>query len=83
MEKVLQYLSQKHILFLLMAATSAYITWGLLPRLRRLCLSIARAEGANQDTQTDNLLAQERRLIKINLLLGVLILALTAIARAT
>jgi uncharacterized membrane protein len=72
----------KHILFLGMAALSAYITWGLLPRLRRLSLRMARAEEVEMHTDMADLLKQEGVLIKINLLLGILILALTAVARA-
>ena len=72
----------KHILFLGMATVSAYITWGILPRLRRLCFRLANVEGADQDPLNEKLLAQERLLVNINLLLGILILALTAIARA-
>ena len=72
----------KHILFLGMAAISAYITWGLLPRLRRLSFQLAHAKEVEQESASGKLLAQERLLININLLLGILILALTAIARA-
>ena len=72
----------KHLLFLGMAAISAYITWGLLPQLRRLSFQLAHAKGDDQDSVSEKLFAQERLLIYINLVLGILILALTAIARA-
>jgi uncharacterized membrane protein len=68
----------KHVLFFGMAGVSAYLTWGLLPDLQRMALLQARA-GAEQ---TQRLQSQERRLLQLNLILGILILALTAIARA-
>lgn len=72
----------KHVLFLGMAGLSAYITWGLLPRLQRLALRQAytNAEASAQEMQ--GLQRQEARLVNINLVLGVLILALTAVARS-
>ena len=72
----------KHVLFLAMVAVSVYITWGLIPRMQRLSLRRARAEEANLQAETAKLLAQESLLIKINLVLGILVLALTAVARA-
>lgn len=71
----------KHVLFLAMAGLSAYLTWGLMPRVQRLALRRARArdEAASQETQ--KLIRQEARLLQINLALGILILALAAVAR--
>jgi len=82
----------KHVLFLLMAGFSGYMTWGILPALNRLALLRARLHaGAGvenkasvQETlarQEEQLLRREERLIRLNLVLGVLVLALTAIAR--
>jgi uncharacterized membrane protein len=72
----------KHLLFFGMAGLSAYLTWGLMPRMRRLALRRA-ASGSVDETEASRLAAQETRLLQLNLLLGVLVLALTAIARAS
>ncbi len=69
----------KHLLFLGMAGVSAYLTWGLLPELQRLALRLSQGQDAS-DSQ--RLFRQEAMLVRANLVLGVLILALTAIARA-
>lgn len=70
----------KHILFLGMAGIAAYLTWGLVPKLQRLALRKAHGQDA-PDAQ--RLWKQEETLLRINLVLGMLILALTAIARAS
>ena len=72
----------KHVLFLAMAGLSAYITWGLLPRLQRLALRRASASDGASTEKMVELQHQEALLVKVNLALGVLILAFTAIARA-
>jgi len=69
----------KHILFLGMAGISAYLTWGLLPNLQRIALRLSQGQNP-PDVQ--RLFRQEAMLVRSNLILGVLILALTAIARA-
>jgi uncharacterized membrane protein len=70
----------KHILFFGMIAVSAYMTWGLLPNLRRIALM--RSKGIETE-ETEKLEKREVLLIRINLVLGVLILGLTALARAS
>jgi uncharacterized membrane protein len=70
----------KHLVFLVMTATSAYLTWGLLPALRRLAL--ARARG-RELANSGELEERERRLLRFNLFLGIIILGLTALARAS
>jgi uncharacterized membrane protein len=70
----------KHILFFGMIAVSAYMTWGILPALRRTALK--RSKGITPK-ETGKLEQREVLLIRINLLLGVLILGLTALARAS
>lgn len=73
----------KHLLFFGMAGISAYLTWGIMPQLHRLALRQARQAGALVDTGLQSqLLRREQRLLNINLFLGVLVLALTAFARA-
>ena len=70
----------KHIVFLLMAGISAYLTWGVLPKLSRLALRQAQ----DQDTSESKSLRQrEATLMQINLILGAIVLALTAVARAS
>ena len=68
----------KHMLFFGMAALSAYLTWGLLPALRRAALRQAKdpAEAAHLEQRSTQLL-------RLNLILSLLILALTALARAS
>ena len=79
----------KHLLFLIMIGVSIYITWGILPQLRRIAL--LRAKNLAQQSeekqaqflkQEESILLQETNLLRINLILGILVLALTAIARA-
>jgi uncharacterized membrane protein len=70
----------KHILFAVMIAISAYMTWWLLPSLRRIAL--LREKGLDTQ-QTENLENREVWMLRVNLILGLLILGLTAIARAS
>ncbi len=70
----------KHLVFFGMTLISAYLTWGLLPGLRRL--AILRARQDDVDVQLARLEKREMRLLQLNLALGIIVLALTAIARA-
>jgi len=76
----------KHLLFLVMVAVSAYITWGLLPQMRRLALLGSAGERREKlgefTAQAGMLRRQETTLIRLNLVLGALIVVLTALARA-
>lgn len=69
----------KHLLFLGMAGVSAGLTWGVIPRLNRLAL---RRLAEQQTPEVARLQRLETNLLRLNLALGVLALALTAIARA-
>lgn len=69
----------KHLAFLGMIAVSAFLTWGVLPELRRMTLK--RAKG-KETPQAAHLERRELLLLKVNFILGVIILGLTAIARA-
>ncbi len=69
----------KHLVFFGMTAMSAYLTWGLLPALRRVALRQARGQFV---PEAEKLQRRELVLMRINLILGVIILGLTAIARA-
>lgn len=70
----------KHLVFFAMTGVSAYLTWGILPRLQRVALRQSRGLEA---PEASRLQRQETWLIRLNLVLGVLILALTAIARVS
>ena len=70
----------KHILFFGMIGVSAYLTWGILPALRRIALM--RAKGIEAE-DADKLQKRETLLLRINLILGILILGLTSLARAS
>ena len=72
----------KHLLFLVMAGISVYLSWGLLPKLRRLALQRHRLPAETLSEQAVKLSRQEVFLYRLNLILGVLVLALTAIARS-
>ena len=70
----------KHILFGLMVLISGYITWGLLPALRRAALLQARGK---DDINAQMLQVRETFMLRLNLILGILVLLMTAIARST
>ena len=70
----------KHILFGLMVLISGYITWGLLPALRRAALLQSRGR---DDPNLQTLQYREAFILRLNLFLGVLVLLMTAIARST
>ena len=78
----------KHLVFVGMAGLAGYLSWGLLPRLRRLALRQALAhmgaghEDAALAEQMAGLQRQETFLLRLNLVLGIVVLALTAIARS-
>jgi hypothetical protein len=70
----------KHIAFLAMTAVSAYLTWVLLPGLRRLALLHARGQEPSGMAELEK---RERSLLRLNLILGIVVLGLTALARAS
>ncbi len=70
----------KHLVFFVMVGVSAYLTWGLLPRLGRVALRQSRGLEA---PEAEQLQRRETSLMRLNLVLGVLVLALTAIARVS
>jgi uncharacterized membrane protein len=70
----------KHLLFLAMTGVSAYLTWGVLPGLHRIALK----QAVGQETpEAERLEKLEANLLRLNLLLGGLVLALTALARVS
>lgn len=69
----------KHLVFFGMAGVSAYLTWFSLPELKRA--AFRQSTGKTVDLtalQNRNLL-----LLRINLILGIMVLVLTAMARAS
>jgi uncharacterized membrane protein len=70
----------KHLVFFVMVGVSAYLTWGLLPRLGRVALRQSRGLEA---PEAEQLRHRETSLIRLNLVLGAVVLALTAIARVS
>lgn len=70
----------KHLVFLAMIVVSAFMTWGVMPRLQRAALLAARGQEA---PDANRLQQQEKLLLWLNLILGVLVLGLTALARAS
>ncbi|NLG97031.1 MAG: hypothetical protein GX491_06680 [Chloroflexi bacterium] len=78
----------KHLVIGLMILVSAYITWGLMPALQRAALarSIQSSKLKGVPTDPESVSRLERRevwLLRLNLLLSALVLALTAWARAS
>jgi uncharacterized membrane protein len=69
----------KHLAFLGMIVISASLTWGVLPELRRLALKRSRGLPT---PEAGRLARRELLLLRVNFVLGVIILGLTAIARA-
>lgn len=70
----------KHILGAIMIVVSAIQTWEVFPAIRRAILMSKKKENAEE---INRLRRREFRLIQINFVLAVLILAATAIARAS
>jgi uncharacterized membrane protein len=70
----------KHGVYFLMILVSAYLTWGMLPQIRRAVLLLGHGKEAPdmQHYQRRSIL-----LLRLNLLLAVVVLALTAMARAS
>jgi uncharacterized membrane protein len=79
----------KHIVFLGMAGLAAYLSWGVRPRLRSLALRQALAQKSHDLSssalaeQIENLQRQEIIVLRFSLVLGLVVLVLTALARAS
>jgi uncharacterized membrane protein len=71
----------KHLVVGLMILTSAYLTWGILPALRRSSLLISAGRPIS-DIERRRLERREYWLLTANLVLSILVLGLTAWARA-
>jgi uncharacterized membrane protein len=79
----------KHLVFLFMIGVNALMTWVILPGLHRLAILRKAKESRNelntgvQVVELERLQRQSVALLRLNLLLAVLALALTAIARVS
>jgi uncharacterized membrane protein len=72
----------KHAAIVVMVAASAYSTWGLMPALRRAALLRAAGKKVNEEEQA-RLARRETWMLRLNLVLSVAVLALTAWARVS
>ena len=70
----------KHIVFLAMICVNVYLTWWLLPAHRRATMLLSMGAETPEIAQ---LASRQARLMQLNLLLGVVVLGLTAVARAS
>jgi uncharacterized membrane protein len=70
----------KHAAIIFMVAASSYMTWGLLPAIERAALLRAAGKQVDEAEQA-SLQRRELRLLHLNLVLSLLVLALTAWAR--
>ncbi len=70
----------KHIVFGLMVISSGYVTWGIMPSMRRAAL---RRSSGQDAPEILSLQKREWLILRLNLALGIIVLALTALARAS
>ncbi|RIK30531.1 MAG: hypothetical protein DCC56_09415 [Anaerolineae bacterium] len=70
----------KHFLGMIVIVVSAIQTWDVIPAIRRAILISKKTKNT---AQLESLQRREIRLLQINLALGILILAATAVARAS
>ncbi len=70
----------KHLIFIGMVGVNAYLTWGVMPVLQRL--AFLHAKGL-ETPGAERLQQRKVQLLRLNLVLGVIVLALTAVARAS
>jgi uncharacterized membrane protein len=75
----------KHGLALVMAAVAAFQTWEVLPAIRRTLMRRDMVSAGGKSLNDEEIIAlqrREERLLKANLVLAILILGATALARA-
>jgi uncharacterized membrane protein len=70
----------KHLVILGMVLVSAWNTWGVLPAMRRSVLRLAQGKATSE---VEMLQRRNGRLMQINLVLSLIVLALTALARVS
>mgnify|MGYP001603801837 FL=1 len=71
----------KHIFVIVMMFVSAYSLWVVAPELKRS--SLLQAKGKLNGDRVTVLIAREARLNQFNLICGIIVLFLTAVARST
>jgi len=73
----------KHIVFFAMIGVSGYMTWGVLPELRRLAMRMAKLAAEGRDLgEVQRLQARSAWIVNLNVALSVIVLLLTAVARS-
>jgi uncharacterized membrane protein len=72
----------KHLVIFGMIGVNAYLTWGVFPQLRRMALLRARGHAEIGD-KASGIMRQNAGLLYLNLVLGIVVLALTALARVS
>ncbi len=72
----------KHLVIGVMIVASVYITWGITPALRRIAL-VQSAGKAIDEAMQAKLQRREMAMLRLNLILSVLVLLLTAVARSS
>jgi uncharacterized membrane protein len=70
----------KHSVYFLMIAVSAYLTWGMLPQIRRAALRLSQGKDV---PEMERIQRKSIWFLRLNLLLAVVVLALTALARVS
>ena len=70
----------KHLVFFVMIGVNAWTTWGVLPGLQRAALLQARGKIS---LEAPRLQKRSLLLLRINLVLSIIVLALTALARVS
>lgn len=71
----------KHVVVGLMVVVGAYITWGLMPLLSRMNFQLAAGLAVDEEKKA-KLLSREKAALNFNLILSIVVLLLTAIARS-
>ena len=72
----------KHIVIVAMIVISAIMQWRVTPALERATLLARRSQGPDERAILENIQRRERQLAALNLILGVIVLFLTAVAIA-
>ena len=70
----------KHLVFLGMLGISAWTTWGVLPALRRAAWRVAQGKDVPEAARLQR---RSLALLRLNFALSIVVLALTALARAS
>ena len=69
----------KHIIFFGMVLVSGFLTWSAIPELSRAVLALSMGKGKPE--KIPGIQKKHRLLLRLNLVLGIVVLAFTALAR--